>query len=80
MIPLIGLAVIVWGVAIKRIVDYNRHKSSQRKKSIDTSYMDNERNFYLDMRTPGRMEERQKPIFLIKDSRVYLVKGESDER
>lgn len=80
MIPLIGLAVIVWGAAIKKIVDYNRHKSSQKKRSINTSSMDNEKNFYLDIGASGNAEESQKPVILIRDSRVYLAKGEADER
>lgn len=80
MIPLIGLAAIVWGVAIKRMVDYNRYKSSQKKRNVNTSSMDTERNFYLDIGASGEMEETQKPIILIRDSRVYLAKGEADER
>ncbi len=80
MIPLIGLAVIVWSVAIKRIVDYSRHKSSQKKRNVNASSMDAERNFYLDIGASGNLEESQKPAILIRDSKVYLVKGETDEQ
>ena len=80
MIPLIGLAVIVWGAAIKRIVNYNRHKSSRKKRNANTSSMDNERNFYLDIGASGNLEETRKPTILIRDSRVYLIKGETDEQ
>ena len=89
MEPLMILAGVVWGVAIKRIVNYSQYKSRLRKGSNDktldgdSSLEEDERTLYLIAEGARRREEErrksQRPIIIIKDSIVYPVKGDDDE-
>lgn len=87
MLPLVIAAGVVWGVAIKRIVDYNRYKNSQthsKSGKIDFPkadlpvYQPKNRERDLSSYAPPRFEDRRTYI-VFKDCKFYIVKGGSDE-
>jgi hypothetical protein len=80
LLPLI--ACVTWGVAIKRIIDYSRYKNAHRpdREKKESGDIDYSMEDYLLMQRRQELEQRKnsRPIIVIKDSRVYLVEGESD--
>jgi hypothetical protein len=84
MVPLVVLAGVVWGVAIKRIVDYNRYKNSHKvnRDTNDPRRIDYTKRDFPAVQRKQDLEYRQEqrtPIILIRDSNVYLVKGDGDD-
>jgi len=83
MMPfLIGLCIFVSVMIVKTLVNGGRSEEDEHFSDNSRTPADGEKDFYQMMEATRKREEekqRQQRSIIIKNSKVYLVKGGSDE-